>query len=125
MLSRGTMRHMDDARPCPSREPLFTRAFLTRADTDYELESFVIVGGRIECWTHQSQHPDPRGEEKLTKVATDEYSRHHARVTTLHSSLAVDGTDTANIFSPMCLVTGRGAHGERREYIENYKFEAG
>ena len=27
------------------------------------------------------------------------------------------GTDTANIFSPMCLVTGRGAHRERAESI--------
>ena len=39
------------------------------------------------------------------------------------SWFSLHGTDTANIFSPMCLVTGRGAHGESREYIENYKFE--
>ena len=82
------------------------------------LESFVMVRAG-----HESQHQAaPRGEEKLTKVATDEYSGHQARVTTL----SAHGTDTANIFSPMCLVTGRGAHRrERREYIENYKFEAG
>ena len=73
------------------------------------LESFVMVGAG-----HESQHQAaPRGEEKLTKVATDEYSGHQARVTTLSH-----GTDTANIFSPMCLVTGRGAHGgERGESI--------
>ena len=30
---------------------------------------------------------------------------------------SLHGTDTANIFSPMCLVTGRGAHRERAESI--------
>ena len=45
------------------------------------LESFVMVGAG-----HESQHQAaPRGEEKLTKVATDEYSGHQARVTTLSS----------------------------------------
>ena len=50
------------------------------------LESFVMVGAG-----HESQHQAaPRGEEKLTKVATDEYSRHQARVTTL---ISAHGTD--------------------------------
>ena len=47
------------------------------------LESFVMVGAG-----HESQHQAaPRGEEKLTKVATDEYSGHQARVTTLSAQL--------------------------------------
>ena len=50
------------------------------------LESFVMVGARAG---HESQHPvAPRGGEKLTKVATDEYSRHQARVTTLPALMA-------------------------------------
>lgn len=71
------------------------------------LESFVMVGREAG---HESQHPAaPRGEEKLTKVATDEYSRHQARVTTLSALMA----PTQPTFLAQCVLWQAGGLTER------------
>ena len=108
------MYNMDDARP--SRAPVFIWAFLTLADTDYDCVRKLCDGrreGRSSLgWTRVTT-PGPPGERKnWQKLRLMNIPG--IKPESPHSS---HGTDTANIFSPMCLVTGRGAHTERAENI--------
>ena len=108
------MYNMDDARP--SRAPVFIWAFLTLADTDYDCVRKLCDGrreGRSSLgWTRVTT-PGPPGERKnWQKLRLMNIPG--IKPESPHSS---HGTDTANIFSPMCLVTGRGAHTEREQRI--------
>ena len=88
------------------------------------LESFVMVGGREDraLAGHESQHPGPPGRGKTDKSC--DWWIFQASSQSHHTHLMAPTQPT---FLAQCVLWQAGGLTQResREYIENYKFQAG